>query len=137
MELKISTKNISESKNYIVESEMLQDIYKYVKAVYFGTKDVNEAAHYIENRYKRKADSFKIYCNKYKNMLLGKPCNRNMSIELHRLFLDGIYKEYGKDALRNALKSYLAYIEYRKTKLKKEDKAQQDIILYEEYAKKI
>ena len=124
---------ITETKksNDAYKFKLYSNVYQYILSVYMGKMSIEDAAERVHDLYDDVSiDSFKMYYNTYKKMRLGELYTRSISQDLHIILLEGIYKDYGKEGLKTALKAYLAHIEHYK-------KNGNDRVIYEKYAQKI
>ena len=115
------------------ENEKWNDVYQYVVSVYMGKMSMKDAAERVHDLHCVAPNSFVMYYYAFKNMLSGELHTRSISSSLRRILLDGIYKDYGKEGLRTALKAYLAHIKYQE-KIGVNPVTAKNI--YEEYASK-
>lgn len=111
-------------------------IYKYIKLVQSSKLTQTEAGELLHQLHGNiSLNSFRgYYYPTYKKMCSGEIIRGSIPLGLRKFFLDKIYEDLGKEGLILALASFRQTIEYYSSKKVSKKK---DIILYEEYAKKI
>lgn len=92
--------------------EHMTAIYKMAKAIYNKEERLVNAKETLYSKYGINKNSFADYYRAFQKMLDGKLHTRSISTDLRDYYLSQIYKDYGADKLRVALKAYMDSIVY-------------------------
>lgn len=104
-------------RNVKVTPEMTRLCYEKAKAVYSDPYlDTNDLAEEVSNQAGMNFNTAKMNIYSITQMLKGEEYNRLLSADSLALCLDMIYKEFGLQGLKKALKATELHIEYLKTK---------------------
>ena len=92
--------------------EHMTAIYKMAKAIYNKEERLVNAKETLNSKYGINKNSFADYYRAFQKMLDGELHTRSISTDLRDYYLYQIYKDYGADKLRVALKAYMDSIVY-------------------------
>lgn len=95
-----------------ISMEMTHSAYTTAKAVYEGRMEHNDALDYLENDCGMNRGSANNYINGFKKMMHGERYTRTFNTEATEYYFTNIVKDYGLDALKNALQAATAHVEY-------------------------
>ena len=118
----VTANNFEQPDNHIkrnvkVTPEMTRLCYEKAKAVYSNPYlDTNDLAEEVSNQAGMNFNTAKMNIYSITQMLKGEEYNRLLSADSLALCLDMIYKEFGLQGLKKALKATELHIEYLKTK---------------------
>ena len=92
--------------------EQMTAIYKMAKAIYNKEERLVNAKETLYLKYEINKNSFADFYRAFQKMLDGELHTRGISTDLRDYFLSQIYKDYGAERLRIALKAYMDFIVY-------------------------
>jgi len=91
---------------------MTYSAYTTAKAVYESKMELSPALDYLENDCGMNRGSANNYIHSFKKMMDGERYTRTFNTEATEYYFTNILRDYGLDALENALQSATAHIEY-------------------------
>lgn len=95
-----------------MECEQMYAIYRAAKAIYNKEERLADGKEMLFQKHGVNKNSFADYYRAFQKMLDGELHTRSISSALRDYFLSQIYKDYGAEKLRIALKAYRASILY-------------------------
>lgn len=118
-----------------MSEEEIRAIYEMSKAIYEGKSDSKMCQKIAYDKYGTRQSSFRNwFVPMFRFMLKGETFKGSVPQNLTRYYLERIFDDYGKGALRNALKSYRGTIDYYLDKGKNKPG---DSAIYEEFKKRL
>ena len=95
-----------------MKTEQMSAIYKMAKAIYNKEERLVLGREKLFLNHGINKNSFATYYQAFQKMLDGEVHSRGISIDLRDYYLSQIYKDYGAEKLKVALKAYMDYIIY-------------------------
>lgn len=86
--------------------------YEQAKLIFDGKQSKEKSIEILANNYGMKGSSATYYINAYLDMRVGKTYQKTINNDATRYYLEHIYSDNGKDALKNALQALQGHLDY-------------------------